>query len=57
MADYLNVGLFQLASGTEDGEAMLVNYNWYIAPLHNPDGYEYTVSIGYRSYIKIIIGI
>ena len=23
---------------------MLVNYDWYIVPVLNPDGYEYTVS-------------
>ena len=32
---------------------MLANFDWYITPCHNPDGYEYTV----RKLYKISSGL
>ena len=46
---------FKLASGTQDGESMLVKYDWYIVPVLNPDGYEYSVSYNIVNLREIYI--
>ena len=43
-----HICLFKLASHTPDGESMLVKYDWYIVPVLNPDGYEYSVSFDFE---------